>query len=158
MSCIQAGTDTKFRQTGNKVTDFFQRRTHGRSHPRRVFNQYSKMSKGNAPCRLFDALDDRCDRAAWRAFSARTGMHDKEVRAELNSPHQFVMKRLNRSCPQHWLLCREVNQIVGMYDERAKAKLTPPRSKSSCICARNSSRPQLPHPGAGGKNLQRVAT
>src|SRR5579859_5516429 len=85
-------------------------------------------------------------------------MHHDKVSAKGKSPHQLLMKCLDRTRPQHWLLSGKIDQIVCVNDEWAEPKLCPANSKSSRVAIRNARRTACPGARTSGKDLQGVAS
>ncbi len=48
-------------------------------------------------------------------------MDYQEIRAECDSAHQFIVKSLNGSSSQHRLHAGEIDQIIGVDNQRTEA-------------------------------------
>ena len=108
--------------------------------------------------RLFDGLDDRGDRLRGSGLAACAGMHHQEVGTQRHGTDNFIMEGLNRARLQHALRRRQIDQIICVNHQRAEFQFITPRAKRLRIHFGNTRRAALPHPRAGGENLQRVAT
>ena len=52
----------------------------------------------------------------------RSWVHHYKIRPQGQSTYQFIVKRLNRSRPQHRLRRCQINQVVGVNHERAESE------------------------------------
>src|SRR6266404_5191569 len=84
-------------------------------------------------------------------------MDNHKLGAERDTANELVVKRLDRAGAEHGLLRGEVDQIVGVDDQRAEAEFLAARAESGCVNLRNARWAAGPHTRAGTKNLQCVA-
>ncbi len=139
------------------LADFFQARPERAAHPRGVFDQNAQRSWRQVLGSLLNGFDGEPQGLIRFAFAASAGMHDHKIGPQRDPSNQLVMKGLYRSRAQHWLLRRQVDQIICVNDQRPQAKRFAARAKRSGIYFADAGRTTGPHARAGRENLQRVA-
>jgi len=83
-------------------------------------------------------------------------MHNQIIRTQRDPAHDFVVKRLDRPNAHHWIGSPQIDQVIGMDDQRAEAKFGAPGAKLGGFDFRDARADARPHARAGGKDLQCV--
>ncbi len=84
-------------------------------------------------------------------------MHDEVISAQRDRAHDFIVICLNRAHAHHRIGCRQIDQVIGVDDQRAEAEFGALGAKLGGVDFRDARTDARPHARAGGKNLQRVA-
>jgi len=157
MRGIQAGADLQALQRVEHLAEFFEARAEGGAHARGVFEQDANRAGRQIFGGLLDGIDREAQGLVGLAFAARAGMHDYEVGAEGHAANEFVVKGLDGASAQHGLLGGEVDQIIGVNDQRAEGEFLAAGAESGGFDFRDTSGPAGPHARTGRENLQGVA-
>ena len=80
---------------------------------------------------LLNRLDDGGNGLLERRFPARARMNDQKISTEGYAAHEFIVESLYGASSKHRLRGREIDQIVGVNDERAEGELDPTRAKAA---------------------------
>ena len=65
-------------------------------------------------------------------------MDHEEIGVQSYGANQFIVKSLDRASTQHRLRCRQIDQIIGVNDERTKTQFLSSGAKSRSIRLRNA--------------------
>src|SRR6267378_8191377 len=84
-------------------------------------------------------------------------MQNDEIGAEGDAANEFIVKGLDRASAQHGLLRGQIDQIIGVDDQRAKAESFAARAKGCAVHFGDTRRAAGPHAWVGRENLQGVA-
>src|SRR5712671_6980303 len=84
-------------------------------------------------------------------------MQNDEIGAEGDAANEFIVKCLNRAGTQHGLLRGQIDQVIGVDDQRAEAESFAARAKGSAVYFGDARRSARPHARVGGENWQGVA-
>ncbi len=84
-------------------------------------------------------------------------MHDEVIGAQRDSAYDFIVICLNRADAHDRIGCRQIDQVIGVDDQRPEAEFGALGPKFGGVDFRNARAHARPHARAGGENLQRVA-
>ena len=84
-------------------------------------------------------------------------MHDKVISAQRDRAYDFIVICLDRADTHHRIGCRQIDQVIGVDDQRAEAEFGALGAKLGSVDFRDARPDARPHARAGRENLQRVA-
>ena len=144
-------------QSGNDSCNFLKPRADRRSHSRGVFNQNLQSAHRHALRGLLHGLDYGRNRLNCAPLAPRAWMHHQKIRSQRHGSHDLIVESLDRPSSQHRLPGGQIDQIIRVNHQWPQPQVLPSRTKCGGIQFRDPRWSALPHSGAGGKNLQRVA-
>src|SRR6266849_5709647 len=157
MRGVETRADLQALHRVQHFAEFFQARAERGAHAGGIFEQNAQRSCRQIFRRLLDRFYGEAQGLIRFALAADAWMRDDEFSAERDAANELVVKRLDGAGAQHGLLRGEIDQIVGVDDQRAEAELLAASAESRGVDLRNARRTAGPHARAGGKNLQGVA-
>jgi len=157
MRGVEARADIEISQCVEHFAEFFEACAERGAHACGVFQQDAERGGRQIFGGLLDGFDGEARGLVWPAVAARAGMQNDEIGAEGDAANEFVVKGLDGASAQHGLLCGQIDQIIGVDDQRAEAEGFAAGAKGSAVHFGDARGPARPHARVGRENLQGVA-
>src|SRR5690348_11123773 len=158
MGSIETRRHWNIPESRKNLAKLFQPRADCSSHSRGVLDENPQAPEWSSLRGLPGRFDHICNSLLRGSLSAGAGMHHDKISAQGNAAHEFIMERLDGTGAQHGLRGGQIDQIIGMNNQRAKSKLRAARAKGRRVHLWNPCRATLPHARAGRKDLQGIAS
>ena len=153
MARVDARTDRHLSaQTFEQFSYLLERSTQGEFCAGRVLDQNSQGSQIHSPCRLFNRARSTSQALLTASSAKRSRMQNQVIRAQGRAAFQLSAKRSDRLPSKLLVAARQIDQIIGMDDERLQVIfLAKPRHR---LALKAPKRVRLPLPRACRKNLK----